>query len=379
MRVILLTSWFFEYTVELSNSLSRADGLSVTLVLPKDTINKYLGEKWESLITPETDIGLFSYGSFRNIKTILIAPLVIYNLVKYIYGIKPDVVHIQESGNILFIFALPFLKKYPIVSTNHDVMPHQGFESGAKNKIRELKRRIAIKYTDTTIVHGDYLKRLAVSRYHINGGSIFVVPHGEFSIFNKFCYDNQDTFEEPNTILFFGRIEEYKGLDYLIKAEPIISNIIPEFRIIIAGYTNNFIMYENIMENKERFECHIKYIPKEDVPILFQRASIIVLPYVHASQSGIIPIAFAFKKPVVVTNVGSLTEVVDNGVNGYIVPPRDVDALAEAIIKLLKDNKLRKTMGESAYLRTKQDLSWERIANKTIEVYNEAINRKKQI
>lgn len=78
-------------------------------------------------------------------------------------------------------------------------------------------------------------------------------------------------------------------------------------------------------------------------------------------------IVFGFKKPVVVTDVGAIPEIVDDGVTGFIVPPRNSEAPAEAIIKLLKDEKLRKQMGENTYKKLKTDLSWDNIAEKTIE------------
>jgi glycosyltransferase involved in cell wall biosynthesis len=91
----------------------------------------------------------------------------------------------------------------------------------------------------------------------------------------------------------------------------------------------------------------------------------------------VISSAYGFKKPVVATDVGSIPEIVDDGVTGFIVPPKNPEALAEAIIKLLKDEKLRKQMGENAYKKLKTDLSWDNIAEKTIEVYREAINEHK--
>jgi len=106
---------------------------------------------------------------------------------------------------------------------------------------------------------------------------------------------------------------------------------------------------------------------------LFQKASVVVLPYIDGSQTGIIPIAYAFKKPVIVTNVGSIPEVVDDGKTGYIVPPRNEKKLAEAIIDILRDEHKRKQMGENAYKKMKEELSWDKIAEKTIRVYEEII------
>lgn len=375
MRVILLTSWFFEYTLELANALSKIDDVNVILIMPKDTVRGYLGDTWSELLNPNINIKLFSYGSVRSVKNILIAPFTIYSLIRYINKMKPDVIHIQESGNIFFTFALPFLKKYPIVSTNHDVKPHIGFGKGFKGCYREILRKRVTRYSNNIIVHGEHLKNVAITYLQIKAEDVYVIPHGEFSIFKKWN-EGLNASEEQNAILFFGRIGKYKGLDYLIKAEPIISRIIPELKIIIAGRGDYFQECEKIMVNKERFECHIRFIPNEEVPELFQRASVVVLPYIDASQSGVVPIAYAFKKPVVVTDVGSIPEVVDDGKTGFIVPPRDEKALAEAIVKILKDDKLRKQLGENAYKKSKTDLLWDKIAEKTIEVYKEAIQFK---
>jgi glycosyltransferase involved in cell wall biosynthesis len=99
-----------------------------------------------------------------------------------------------------------------------------------------------------------------------------------------------------------------------------------------------------------------------------------VLPYTEASQSAVIPLAYAFGKPVVAAAVGSIPEVVDHGQDGLLVPPRDSDALAEAVIGLLKDPETRRRMGQSALKKTRNELSWPVIARKTVEVYQAAIH-----
>ena len=95
----------------------------------------------------------------------------------------------------------------------------------------------------------------------------------------------------------------------------------------------------------------------------------VVLPYIEGSQTGIIPIAYSFKKPVVVTDVGSISEVVVDGETGYVVNPRNSEELAEAIITILKNKNEREKMGNTAYLKMKNELSWDKIAEKTIELY----------
>ena len=162
----------------------------------------------------------------------------------------------------------------------------------------------------------------------------------------------------------------------MIEAEPLISRENPSVKIVIAGSGENFDKYERMFVSRDRFVVYNKFIPNEMVANLFQSASIVVLPYIEASQSGVIPLAYAFGKPVVATDVGSLSEIVDDGKTGYIVPPKDPNAIATAVNLLLKDKNILKTMGQNAYAKAKKDLSWETIAAKTMYVYETAISDK---
>ena len=158
-----------------------------------------------------------------------------------------------------------------------------------------------------------------------------------------------------------------------MKAEPAISRELPEFRIIPAVHGEPLSNYDQFMVNRERYEIIDRYIPNEEVAELFQKAAIVVLPYIEASQSGILNIAYAFATPVVVTKVGALPEVVDDGETGLIVPPSDPEALAKAVVTILSDDKLRNEMGKNALKKAETDLSWDRIARTTVETYREAL------
>lgn len=88
-----------------------------------------------------------------------------------------------------------------------------------------------------------------------------------------------------------------------------------------------------------------------------------------------IPIAYAFKKPVIASSVGAIPEVVDNGLTGYLVPPKDIGAIANAIIKLMNNDVLRNTMGENGYKKSETELSWKVIAKKHETTYQNLFNR----
>lgn len=162
--------------------------------------------------------------------------------------------------------------------------------------------------------------------------------------------------------------KDLRNVGYLIEAVPRIVSVIPDVKVVIAG-SGDLSEYTSLLADQDHYEIHNRFIPDEEVAGFFQRAAFVVLPYVDASQSGIIPIAYAFKKPVVVTDVGSIPEVVDNGKTGIIVPPKDSGLLAEAIISLLQNPQLLDRMGQNAYDKMRGELSWDAIAREIIRAY----------
>ena len=254
-------------------------------------------------------------------KNFILNTLLFYKMLKFlnaVHKIDPDVIHLQSCHLWVGLF-LPFLSKYRIVTTIHDVNPHVG----SRFIDQDISRKIHIKYSDALIVHGQNAKDILAKE--CKNKDIFVVPHGDYSFFTNFYSGEYN--EEPFSILFFGRIEAYKGLTYLIQAVPSIVKKIPNINVIIAGA--GVFSEKKIIESSPHFEIHNHFIDDRDVGKYFQRASIVVLPYIECTQTGIIPIAYAFKKPVVITNVGNISEVVDDGITGYIVPPKDPNSLAE--------------------------------------------------
>lgn len=359
MRVICLSFLFYDYTIQLANALSKKE--TVMLILP----NKVLREELDN-IAENVKLYLIKYPKHVYYPSILSTMLAI---IKQIKAFKPDVIHFQVPNMFLCLF-FPFFKKYPLIGTFHDVKPHVGEGSLSQRFVFYCSR----KFSNQIIVHGRKLKEQMIKGYNLPNRKVHAISIGEHRVTPFKKYKRNDLKEDGDLVLFFGRIWKYKGLEYLIKAEPMITKEVQNAKIIIAGTGEDFKKYEDMMINKESFIIYNYYISYKKGAELFQRCSIVVLPYIEASQSGVIPTAYGFKKPVVVTDVGSIPEIVDDGVTGFIAPPRNPEALAEAIIKLLKDEKLREEMGENAYRKLKTDLSWDNIAEKTIEVYKKAIN-----
>ena len=179
--------------------------------------------------------------------------------------------------------------------------------------------------------------------------------------------------ENERLLLFFGRIWDYKGLEYLIAAAPLIAKHIPDVQIMIAGQGDDFRKYESLMQNRDQFIVHNQWISDEQRSRFFQRAAVVVLPYTEATQSGVVPVAANYSKPVVATRVGALMECVEHEITGLLVQPRDPEALAEAIVKLLSHPELRHEMGRAAKRKLELESTPAVVAKLTADVYSQAV------
>lgn len=147
---------------------------------------------------------------------------------------------------------------------------------------------------------------------------------------------------DPNKkyMLFFGFIRKYKGLDLLLEAMADERIDVADIQLIVAGeYYNDQSYYEELIERYDlgsRVHLFTEFIPNADVGIYFSAADFVVQPYRTATQSGISQIAYYYRKPMVVTDVGGLPEIVPDGLAGFVVKP-EVDAIADAILKIKDD------------------------------------------
>lgn len=147
-------------------------------------------------------------------------------------------------------------------------------------------------------------------------------------------------FEDDSIVLlFFGYVRKYKGLDILIEAFPKIHSSNHKLRLLIVGefYDNPKEYFELIKKLKIENKVKVinQFVPNEAVAKYYQAADVVILPYRSATQSGILNVAYGFNKPVIVTEVGGLTEFVDEGKTGFVVAPNSSDAIAEGVQKFL--------------------------------------------
>lgn len=154
-------------------------------------------------------------------------------------------------------------------------------------------------------------------------------------------FRNELGFNSNNLVLlFFGYIRKYKGLDILIKAFPTIKKSSPDAKLLIVGeFYDNPTEYEELINSlgiKEDVKMINQFVPNEEVEKYYNSSDLVMLPYRSATQSGILNVAYGFLKPVIVTDVGGLSEFVIEGKTGLIVAPESEQALSDGVDKFKK-------------------------------------------
>ena len=350
------------YSAQLANALAGRKDMEVSVVLPRgartDLFSDRVGCTFVDVVTG------------RQWRETLKGFWHLLNIGKFFRAVRatrPDIVHINSSHPWILAGVRRLAALYPTVATVHDVDVHPGEVSLRKS----LERAAVTRYAHKLVVHRERLRqRLLCKNPRLSENDVAVTPHGDYGFFEQWTRPTQ---REPATVLFFGRIHAYKGLEHLIEAAPRIRAAVPGARFVIAG-EGDVRLYRSALSDTDLFEVHNHYIPDEAVAELFQRAALLALPYIEASESGVLKIAVGFDLPVVASAVGSLPDAIDHDRTGLLVPPGDKDALANAIIGLLKDEDRRNSLAWNARGKASDDESWESAAGKLVALYGSLRN-----
>jgi glycosyltransferase involved in cell wall biosynthesis len=237
----------------------------------------------------------------------------------------------------------------------HNVFPHE------RSPLDGLLVRFALSAADHLITHSakDREDLLAA----VPGKQITVSPLPSLDEFSGHGNNSRS----GRTILFFGKVRKYKGLDVLLDAMPKVLSKMECKLIVVGEFYDSIEKYQQQIHRLD-LESHVhidnRYVPNEEVATIFERADVLVLPYVSASQSGVARIALSNGLPVIASRTGGLSEVVIDGVNGLLFPPGDPDALADRLVTYFTD-----TLGTAfaKQIPALSDLASERRIVETIE------------
>lgn len=291
-------------------------------------------------------------------------PLNIIRMAHYIKRRRPDMVLIQWWHPYFapcYFLLQRFMGRQNVTFICHNVFPHERFP------LDKLLTRLALKRGKHYILHaeeeGKELEKIKQRPDYV------VTPHPTYNAFRfegmskAQARDRLHIAQDEKVLLFFGYVREYKGLKYLLRAMPMIIWEEEKVRLWVVGeFGADREEYHKLIKElriQEYVRVTDTYTPDREVEKYFAMADLVILPYTSATQSGIVQIAYGFEKPVIVTNVGGLPDVVEDGKTGYVIEPGKPEELAHAVIRFYREDQEQTFIDhikEEAYR-----FSWERM------------------
>jgi glycosyltransferase involved in cell wall biosynthesis len=276
-------------------------------------------------------------------------------LVRYASIAKPEVFHILWNNRLELLDRTLLIVYYKLLGKKIALTAHNvnaGRRDSTDTLLNRLTLRIQYQLVDHIFVHTDKMKRELVREFGVHERAISVIPYG----INNAVPETDLTSDEAKrrlgirdgerTILFFGAIRPYKGLEYLITAFQGIAAARPDYRLIIAGepkrgseeYVAEIQRAINGTLDRRRIIQKLQFIPDEETELYFKAADLLVLPYTEIFQSGILMWGLSFGLPVVAADVGSFREDIIEGRTGFLCQPGDAADLARTIEKYFESD-----------------------------------------
>jgi len=303
----------------------------------------------------------FHYSTFINL----------FKIIKYrLQGFKAIHVH------WMYIFPAPFVMKgfyymcrvmgIKIIWEMHNIEPHKCSERKRSNS-RWFYERVAavIFHSKSDVARSRKILGTSVKKMHI------VIPLGNFNDIYKNTISRDEARKRlkipvgKRVILCFGFLRKNRGYEYLIKATEKMKDTL----VVVAGGVQDNGVLKMLGEYEKKtpnLRLYCRYIPDDEVQVFFNACDIVVLPYTDITTSGVIPLSYAFARPVVSSEIGGIKEVVTEK-TGVLAPKCDADALKKAIERLF--NADYEAMGREAQTFAEREFNWQANAKKIKDLY----------
>jgi len=312
-------------------------------------------------------------------------------LLYYTLTTKANVFHILWNNKFETFDRVPLMLYYKLLGkktllTVHNVNMRE--RDSSDTWLNRLTLTIQYQLVDHLFVHTDRMKRQLIEQFDIPGEKITVIP---FGINNAVpCTDltsgearqKLGIPEKDRTILFFGNIAPYKGLEYLIDAFRQIMIMGGDYRLVIAGKPKNCESYWSVIQNslarhlhRDRILQKIEFIPDIETEIFFKAADVVVLPYRHIFQSGVLSLGYSFGLPVIASDVGGLRDDIIEGKTGFLCRPESSSDLAKVILRYFSSDLYHGLCSHRQEIREYacKRYSWDVVSHVTKNVYNQLI------
>lgn len=310
------------------------------------------------------------------------------SLTVYLWRVRPDILHVQwlpllETFPMIELGFLRLCQRWGIevVYTVHDILP---LEDGQEHF--DTFRRV-YQTADRLICHTKAARRRLTDEFGAASSQTRRIPHGPLleGAADYSCGEARLLQSLPSgrpIVLLFGVLKPYKGVDLLVNAWEQVEQTVPEALLIIAGGGQEHYL-EEIQKHIEASEVsnirtRFRFLPENELIQLIASSDLLVYPYRRITQSGALFAGMSAGKAIVASRVGGLKETLHDGKTACFVDPNDSKKLAETINRLLRKPDERDQLGSAAKAVVEEQYSWEAIAQKTIQCYQDAIGRREE-
>jgi D-inositol-3-phosphate glycosyltransferase len=334
-------------------------------------------------------LNLWGYMGETSLTRKIVRVLIYYvRLVRYAKAAEAKIFHILWNNKVEFLDRTLLMLYYKllrkkIVFTAHNV--NAGKRDLNDSLLNRRTLRVQYQLADHVFVHTEKMKRELLRDFGVQEGAVSVIP---FGINNSVPHTDLTPHEakqflgirdDERAILFFGAIRPYKGLEYLVDAFRRLAAIHPEYRLIIAGeprkeaepYLDEIQRTIRRHVNQKKVMQEIRYIPDEETELYFKAADVLVLPYTHVFQSGVLFLAYSFGLPVLGADVGAIREEIIEGGTGFLFESRDSIDLAKTIEKYFASDLFKNLESRRREIMdyANRKHSWDLVADTTRNIY----------
>ncbi|MBI4188066.1 MAG: glycosyltransferase family 4 protein [Chloroflexi bacterium] len=376
MKIALVSPYDFAYPGGVANHIAALDrcftrmGHEVRVIAPASKAVTAFGDRF---IPIGKSRAIPTSGSIARITI----SLRLASAIKAVLGRENfDIVHLHEPFMPMLCSAVLRFSDKPNIGTFHACDGKPGYNLGwpigamiLKRRLRKLDGKIAVSKPAK-----DFASKYVPGYYN-------VIPNGvDLEHFSPDVAPIKEYCDGKKNILFVGRLERRKGLNYLIKAYRQVKLEVPDSRLIVVGPGSR---------PRKKYQRWIKrwgladvvfvgYADYDELPRYYKTADIFCSPATGRESFGIVLLeAMAMGKPIVASNIEGYASVVTHGKEGLLVPPKDTGALAQTLVSLLKDGKLRQQLGATGRAKA-GEYSWERVAQRVYDCYVRVIGEAPQ-
>jgi len=311
-------------------------------------------------------------------------------LIRYAASARPRIFHILWNNKIPFLDRTLLMLYYKllgkkIVFTAHNV--NAGKRDLKDSAFNRLTLRIQYQLMDHIFVHTEAMKGELLEQYGVREGRVTVIPFGINNAVPNTELTPQEAKQrlgigsQEKTILFFGAIRPYKGLEHLVAAFQQVAPEDQRYRLVIAGEPKkDAIQYlKDILESIEQLPSRrqviqkIEFVPDAETELYFKAADVLALPYTQIFQSGVLFLAYSFGLPVIAADVGSFRDDIIPGETGYLFRSCDAADLAATIRTYFRSDLFKTLDTRRQHVRdfARARNSWDVVGERTRSVYAE--------